>query len=385
LPAPAALAGCIGGLDAWSYGAPDPSGPLEGPAVGSDGTYLYAAGGYDGDPLSGTYRYEPSTDTWTTLAGLPIAIRYGRGAYAPNVGKLYVFGGTDVGVLDTTYAYDIASDRWTTAAPMPGPRYFAGAAYDPGTQKIFVVGGFDTAFHELSQLWEYDPVSDTWSSLRAMPSPMAGSGVSILGRFLYVMGDWNSGTGSSLNYRYDIGANSWTTRAPLPTPAYAPASGVLGGEVYLTGGGNPFAPPGGPRSSFTSTYVYDPAADSWSSGPNLNLARSVTAGTTIGDRMVIVGGYTGTEDTDTVELASACTPPPAPPPPPPLRCRVPKVVGQRLTAAKTRLIRAHCRVGRVTKKRSRAAKRGRVLSQTPKPGKTLGRGGRVALKIGKGP
>jgi len=61
------------------------------------------------------------------------------------------------------------------------------------------------------------------------------------------------------------------------------------------------------------------------------------------------------------------------------------VVGQRLPAAKTRLIRAHCRVGKVTRKRSSVAKRGRVLSQTPKPGKTLRSGGRVALKIGKGP
>src|SRR4051812_529257 len=148
VPSSNALAGgptiagdCVGGLDGWSYGAPDPSGTLEGPAVGTDGTYLYAAGGYDGAPLSGTYRYEPATDAWTALADLPIAIRYGRGAYAPNVGKLYVFGGTNgVGVLDTTYVYDVASDTWTTAAPMPGPRYFTGAAYDPGTRKIFVVG-----------------------------------------------------------------------------------------------------------------------------------------------------------------------------------------------------------------------------------------------------
>src|SRR4051812_3524520 len=75
-PARAALAtelapresGCSGGLDRWSYGAPDPAGLLEAPAVGSDGTYLYAAGGFDGDPLRGTYRYDPAIDRWATLA-----------------------------------------------------------------------------------------------------------------------------------------------------------------------------------------------------------------------------------------------------------------------------------------------------------------------------
>ena len=40
--------------------------------------------------------------------------------------------------------------------------------------------------------------------------------------------------------------------------------------------------------------VYDPAANSWSSGPNLNQQRSFPAGTDVGNTAVAVGGYTGT-------------------------------------------------------------------------------------------
>ena len=47
-------------------------------------------------------------------------------------------------------------------------------------------------------------------------------------------------------------------------------------------------------------------------------------------------------------------PPPPPPPPPPARCRVPRVLGLRLGAAKTKIRRAHCSVGNVRRVRSQA-------------------------------
>ena len=44
--------------------------------------------------------------------------------------------------------------------------------------------------------------------------------------------------------------------------------------------------------------VYDPATNSWSSGPNLNEQRSFPAGTDVGNTAVAVGGYTGCTTTD---------------------------------------------------------------------------------------
>jgi len=68
-----------------------------------------------------------------------------------------------------------------------------------------------------------------------------------------------------------------------------------------------------------------------------------------------------------------------------LKCHVPKVVGKKLAAAKSRIKAAHCRVGKITKKKSSRKKKGRVLSQSPKPGKTLPAGSKVKLTVGKGP
>jgi hypothetical protein len=78
-------------------------------------------------------------------------------------------------------------------------------------------------------------------------------------------------------------------------------------------------------------------------------------------------------------------PPPAPPPPPPPpslpQCRVPRVIGLRLAAARARIRRAKCSVGRIRRARSRRV--GRVLAQSPSPGWRRERGARVNLVVGR--
>jgi uncharacterized delta-60 repeat protein len=81
-------------------------------------------------------------------------------------------------------------------------------------------------------------------------------------------------------------------------------------------------------------------------------------------------------------------PPPAPPPPPvsppPVICHVPRVVGLRLSRAKTKIRRRNCGVGRV--RRARSGKRvGVVLSQAPRAGRRMPRGGLVRLTVSRGP
>jgi beta-lactam-binding protein with PASTA domain len=63
---------------------------------------------------------------------------------------------------------------------------------------------------------------------------------------------------------------------------------------------------------------------------------------------------------------------------------VPKVVGMTLKKAKTRIVKAHCRVGRVTRRFSTLKERGKVLAQSPRRGRKLANGSRVNLTVGKG-
>src|SRR4029453_19106098 len=59
-------------------------------------------------------------------------------------------------------------------------------------------------------------------------------------------------------------------------------------------------------------------------------------------------------------------PPPAPPPPPPpVRCRIPRVIGLRLTAARGRIRRANCSLGRGRRLRVRARWVGGLAARKP--------------------
>ena len=70
--------------------------------------------------------------------------------------------------------------------------------------------------------------------------------------------------------------------------------------------------------------------------------------------------------------------------PPAATCKVPRTKGLKLANAQKALRRAHCRVGRIKRVRSRKVRRGRVLSTSPRAGRKLRGGAKVELFVSKG-
>jgi len=66
-------------------------------------------------------------------------------------------------------------------------------------------------------------------------------------------------------------------------------------------------------------------------------------------------------------------------------CVVPKLKGKKLKNARRMLGRADCKVGKVTRRKAKPSKAGKVLSQGTKPGKVLASGSKVNLTVGKKP
>ena len=273
-------------------------------------------------------KFNPATNTWTPLAPVPdLNNAEASGVYAPNVNKLFVFGGDDPTtgtVVNTTRIYDIATNTWSTGTPMPDVRAFMGSGYFNG--KIYLVGGYTTGNVDPSfgQVWEYDPVANTFNTSRmSMPATLGGPGFGIINGHIYIAGGRNlANTNLNTLYDYDIAANTWTTGANMPSGVNVPGSAVIAGKLWVFGGGNPFAGSGtSPTSGKTgvrawlkrifnpettnSLQVYDPATNSWTSGPTLNQQRSFPAGTGVGNTAVAVGGYTGSSTTTSVEINMA--------------------------------------------------------------------------------
>jgi thermitase len=68
----------------------------------------------------------------------------------------------------------------------------------------------------------------------------------------------------------------------------------------------------------------------------------------------------------------------------PAVCTVPRLRGLTLVAAKRRLAKVGCSLGRVTRVRSRRVARGRVVAQRPAPGLRLRRGARIRVVLSRG-
>jgi len=65
----------------------------------------------------------------------------------------------------------------------------------------------------------------------------------------------------------------------------------------------------------------------------------------------------------------------------PRRCKVPRLRGMSLTAARKALTKAGCKLGTVQRKRRPSGKAGRVLAQKVPPGRSLRAGARVGVVL----
>jgi uncharacterized repeat protein (TIGR02543 family) len=71
-------------------------------------------------------------------------------------------------------------------------------------------------------------------------------------------------------------------------------------------------------------------------------------------------------------------------PPRTVRCVVPNVKGKPLATAKRRIVAAHCRTGTIRNAKSKTVAKGRVISQSRKPGTRLASGSKINLVVSRG-
>ncbi len=314
---------CSGPLASWQAAASlAPAVPTG--ATASDGAYVYMAGG--AVTLSGLnesnqlLRYDPAARKWTALAPAPASFAAATAVYAPINNKLYVFGGTHGpnAAASTAYSdtriYNPATNTWSSGAPMSDTRLLMAAGYWNG--KIYLVAGVSTlsASSFNAQTWEYDPLANTWATRAPLPTRGSGFSSGVINGHLYVAGGFDPTTGGFTNatFDYDIAADTWAVRAKLPVAINYAGSAVVGSHLYVFGGidNNTAYQP--------HTYVYDPASNRWSSGPDLAQGRMLPGGARVGNRIVAVGGSSINGLLTSVEAVTvSCQAAPAPDTPTP--------------------------------------------------------------------
>ena len=223
---------------------------------------------------------------WTAAAPHPLhLVRYGF-ATVGNVN--YTFGGVDNGsITPAVYKFDASTNTWTSLAPMP----FAGegptCAYNTNGKVYCTGGNSGTGFAS------YDIGTDTWTTLASIPTGAGdtyGSASGSMGDNVYVVGGGSSGP-SSGTYVYSISGGSWTSGNAAPSPYLLGGYNVAGNYLYLVGsyGASPLS--GGhsassvlngaksahiqaPNSNSTAVQRLDLTTGTWSTGPTWTQGRA---------------------------------------------------------------------------------------------------------------
>ncbi|MCR4423396.1 MAG: kelch repeat-containing protein [bacterium] len=233
----------------WSQGLQHPAGGGVGvhnhDAV-RIGDIIWVGGGSSG---SGFYNYLTKLDlganTWTQAAAMPQSdlLYYSLGEYADS-GWVYCFGGSPSGTsgpINNTYRYDPSTNSWTAMANMPDIRRNPMVARVGDT--IYVIGGMSANDYNSTRgtVWKYSVLGNTWTvAADSMPDKLGwGRAVAYSysgGTYIYVFGGYRTGSIVTACWRYDVNNHTWTADRPLLTATRSHGGSISGNYIWVAGG-----------------------------------------------------------------------------------------------------------------------------------------------------
>lgn len=220
----------------------------------------YGSGILCAGTLSNAFRkFDPATNTWTSIAPLPGSTRRIASSFALN-GKGYVIGGiSQMGAaLTDVWEYDPLADAWTQKNDFTGPARGSTGDFTVNG-KGYICGGVANPY-TYDDLWEYDPVADAWTQRADFGGSwiFQASGFSIGAYGYVVFGRDDLGIALNELWRYDPVSNSWTAKADFPGDGRTDAAAfALNGTGYAGFGGEG-------TTYFGDFYSYNATTDQWS-------------------------------------------------------------------------------------------------------------------------
>jgi hypothetical protein len=211
--------------------------------VGKIGSFLYFAGGADYGSGSFAYRktlqaYNYTTDRIVQKANMPVYS--GNGVTGVINGKLYVLPGTCATELYPSpgycaaeairrlYRYDPSTNSWTTKASAPH-FHKRGAAWVINN-KLYVAAGFHDS-DPVTALDVYDPATNTWKTLASIPGGGGGATGAVIQGQLFVVTSGGA-------FSYNPATNKWASKAAPPSSGELTRI-FIGANPYLFLAGSP--------------------------------------------------------------------------------------------------------------------------------------------------
>lgn len=223
--------------------------------------------------------------SWKSISSINTLGR-SRPAAALVNGKIYLFGGevSDGSQAEQVERYDPSTNTWTTlGGVMPNPASNICTAVI-GTD-IYIPGGYLTWSTYTNALRIFHTSTNSWSVVTTdpMPAELSGMGCTTMNNNIYVVGG-NGSTGAQASaYVYNPSApagSRWSTIASLNTANANIGVVTISGKLYALGG---LACP-------TCVEVYDPADGAWHVVTSLTSERGGAGVYAIGTNLYACGG-----------------------------------------------------------------------------------------------
>ena len=185
-----------------------------------------------------------------------------------NPGRRHHLGfrrhGGDGRVSGQHEGYDPAIDSWKGGEDLPVPVQHAMSVTWQDTP--VVLGGWRTEGANpkvaTDRVWRV--VNSRWTELPPLLQPRAAAAAAVVGDRIIVTGGVDA-DGRLLNTTEIFDGSSWKLGAPIPTPRQMLGAASDGKLVYAVGGTNG-------TSDLATVEAYDPAADTWTTMPELPAA-----------------------------------------------------------------------------------------------------------------
>lgn len=213
-----------------------------------DGKF-YILGGIDNlmQTMTSFMVYDPKTDTWSELPGLPQPINHP--AVVANDNKIYVVGGfnplklnirwfmfADWDPLSTVYIFDLTTNTWSLGKTLPEPRGSGGIAI--AGNSIWYSGGIDQNKKISASLFRMNLTTGEWNVMPEMSVARDHLRMEAVHNKLYAI----SGREDDLRHNikavevFDISTLKWSRTTDIPVGRGGFASAVIGTDIYTFGG-----------------------------------------------------------------------------------------------------------------------------------------------------
>ncbi len=209
------------------------------------------------------WMYNPSNDTWTSIARFPGAGRTNAVAFAAN-GKGYVTTGWDGdNRLADTWEYDPTTDKWTQKDDYAGGARRYAVAFTINNYGYVGTGSANDG-SDKNEFYKFDPTAaagSQWIKVASLGDKRRGATAFVYNGKAYVCTGITDNTRAENMYEYDPSIDLWTKKTKITdnsdwTVTRENASSfVLDSKAYVFLGQN--------SSNLKTCWEYDFAKDTW--------------------------------------------------------------------------------------------------------------------------